>query len=511
MAMTTDLVLDIEGLPVLAGGLIKGGSYLCQVSSPLAHQSMVAQTIAGALKSGFPVVLCTGGAPERVLDRCRELGLGDLSLAISKGFLKVFALQNGAAKNVFRLGPQRFMIELEHFHVPDGAFILFDGAEEIFTVQDGYVAGEQAKVYRDWIQRHHCRALFCFSLLAPGGQSGSTYQALLDHVDGAVRIESGRGVLEYVVEFWRSPLGVVASRTLNARLDDHGRLSVFEAAPVAGNGAAADTGPAGDEDVVYSLDTTLKGLAGQGAGRWHFADNLVAMLHATRNAKAATVILGYTRATDLRELAQAAHTLRVTLGNRVRLVVRELDASLRYQNELLLLKLGVNLVVHREVPVARLPLALETLRGQTFSRQLEVDFDAALAAVTPMAIRGPVPLDRFVGAAREIVERSRAVGVPYALVNMPLPEGVALGQWVERFKINRDGDFLSASGNRLALFLSACAQANVLATIQRQLGEQAAVDALPPMEFALNETEVTTLLAQLEHEGAHPAFAAGAA
>ncbi|MFP3409701.1 BcsE family c-di-GMP-binding protein, partial [Pseudomonas sp. SIMBA_065] len=75
-----------------------------------------------------------------------------------------------------------------------------------------------------------------------------------------------------------------------------------------------------------------------------FEDNEQVWLRA-QQANAATVIFSLTRSEYINELAKMVHSLRRTRGNGLKIVVREMGASLRYSDERLLLACGVNAIV----------------------------------------------------------------------------------------------------------------------------------------------------------------------
>lgn len=488
---TPDYHLGIPGLSQLLNSMIPGGLYCIQTSSPPIRTALTLQVLNAAL--GFGPVLVTNRPPEPLLDRSREMGLADLGQAASDKAIQVFQLQDASAKNVMRYGSERLTQELEHFKLPAYSLIVFDGADELFTLQDPAQVAEQARIYREWINQRGGCGLLVLSMSPSSAQFAAAYQALLNHLDGAVHLESGEDNFEWVVDFWRSPSGMVAFRTLAGRVDAKGTLSVSEQA------MRTDTthSKPGDVNDVFSMDSTLAGIAKQHSGKWTFSDNLVGLLHAARHASAATIVLSYGHGTELRQLAQAAHTLRVTLGKRIRIVVRELDASLRYQGELLLLRLGVNMIIHRDVPVSRLPISLESLKGQVFDRDIDVDFETALASVVPTQATGYLPPRLFIHEVAELVGRSKTLGVPYAMVRLKLPEGVSADASIGRFKLCRNGDIMTATADYLLLYLNACLQSNLLPTLRRIAGPTIEED-FPAIDFAVQEEDLANLIAQLE-------------
>jgi len=502
--------LGIPGLPPLLNTMVTGGLYAVQVSSPPARSALATLSLATAIRASTPAVLVTNGSPARLLAR------GRLSAAVREDKLDIFTLKESTAKNIFRQGPERFVRELNFLGFPPEGYFVFDGADDLFTLQDPFISAEQIRVYREWVREKDGCALMLFSLLGASSQFAGTWQSLLDHLDGAVRIESGKDELEWVVDFWTSPSGMVASRSHPARIESNGVLAISEKTEPTmvmgqpGVGAVA-VKPAEDEKDVYSMDSTLVGIAKNAPGKWTFVDNLVGLMHASRNAVAAAVILVYDRASDIRSMAQAVHTLRTSLGKQIKIVVRELDNSLRYQNEMLLLRLGANLILHRDVPVARIQLAIESLNGQMFSRDVDVNFDNALASVTSTHACGYVPPAQFCQQANDIVQRSKALGIPYALVRIKPPAGKGLEEIVKSFQLKRNGDMATATNMEVYLFLSACPQASLLPTLKRVGGDKFE-EQYPDMAFAVQEVAVTTELAGVAHEsktGKFPVFQIG--
>jgi cellulose biosynthesis protein BcsE len=489
--------LGVPGLPPLLNSMVSGGLYAVQVSSPPARSALVTLSLGAAVRAEQPAVLVSNGSVARLLTR------GRLADAMRDEKVAIFTLKESTAKNIFRHGPQRFLQELDLFEFPDFGYYVFDGADDLFTLQDPFIAAEQIRAYREYIREKEACGLLVFTLLGSNSQFASTYQALLDHVDGAVRLESGKEQLEWIVDFWASPSGVVASRAHPARIEANGVLMISELTTAQTPGASADSTSlralvnAKDEKDVYFMDSTLAGIAKTAAeGKWTFCDNLVTLMHNSRDAVAASAVLVFDRNTDLRSLAQAVHTLRTGRGKNLKIIIRELDASLRYQNELLLLKLGASLVIHRDVPVARLQLAIQSLAGQVFSRDVDVNFENALASVSTSHGVGYLAPPQFVQQVGDIIERSKALAIPYALVRAKPPLGQPISTAAGRFKLTRNGDMVTATTDEILLFLSACPQASLLPTLKRVAGEGFEAD-YRDVRFAVQETAVKAELSDL--------------
>lgn len=78
---------------------------------------------------------------------------------------------------------------------------------------------------------------------------------------------------------------------------------------------------------------------------WYLFENRDALLEAAQSASAATVIVGIDNSYQLLELAQQLHDLREHCGPQLKIVVREMEPSVRYRDERLLLACGANLIV----------------------------------------------------------------------------------------------------------------------------------------------------------------------
>ena len=501
--------LGIPGLPALLNNMVSGGLYAIQVSSPPARSALVTLSLGSAVRDEQPAVLVSNGSPGRLLAR------GRLADALRDEKLAIFTLKESTAKNIFRHGPSRFVQELDLFDFPDEGFYVFDGADDLFTLQDPFIAAEQIRAYREYIREKQSCALLVFTLLGANSQFAGTYQALLDHVDGAVRLESGKEQLEWIVDFWASNAGVVASRAHPARIEANGVLAISEITTAKTPGASPDSTSlralvnAKDEKDVYFMDSTLVGIAKTaGEGKWTFCDNLVTLMHNSRDAVAASAVLVFDRNTDLRSLAQAVHTLRTGRGKNLKIIIRELDASLRYQNELLLLRLGASLVIHRDVPVARLQLAIQSLAGQVFSREVDVNFDNALASVSTTHGVGYLPPPQFVQQVGDIIERAKALSIPYALIRARPPAGRTMEQAAGKFKLTRNGDMVTATNEEIIMFLSACPQASLLPTLKRVGGDSFEAE-YKDVRFAVQEAAVKAELGdllQLAKAGKAPAL-----
>jgi cellulose biosynthesis protein BcsE len=258
--------------------------------------------------------------------------------------------------------------------------------------------------------------------------------------------------------------------------------------------------PAGEADhaephFIY-MDPDLGSVAKHMPGVWQREDTLVGIMHATRVTPSATTILCYRPDTTLRQLAETVHTLRLSLGRHAHIVIQEKGASLRYQNEALLLRLGVNLVVHKDVPTSRLPLLLESLRGQVFNRDVNINFEDALASVTPTRLRGYLLPLRFAREVEIILERAETLSVPCVMiVGRPLAN-LTMMDILMHINLSRSGDLFTADNESCYLFLNACPQSVQLATLERLLG-RSVDESFGDLRFVVQRAEIDSELTAL--------------
>ncbi|MFZ6747122.1 BcsE family c-di-GMP-binding protein [Undibacterium sp. JH2W] len=487
--------LSIPGLPSLTDQMLNGGLYALIAEMPPARVPVLASSLQYAWSKQQHCTIILPSHPEAFLERIDALGVYDTSRALESGKLQIFLRQDNFAKNMFRFGPERFVKELDHFGIQDDSYLIFDQADELFSLHDLSLAMEQIEALRLWFGKHRVTALLVFSRLS--GHSAETLQAMMDQLSGIVRISSGRPGLELTFDYWQSPEGTIAARQYPLLTLDNGMYRIGARTVEELPGQSAEYGQVAEARFFY-MDEDLASLANESPGNWQQVNSLVGMLHATRGLQAVTVLLSFQRQTELRELAETVHTLRMSLGKKAHIVIREKQASLRYQNEALLLRLGVNLVIHRDIPESRLPLLLESLKGQSFDRNVDIDFEVALASVLPSGLRGYLLPPRFAREIGLIIERGAALSIPCVLVIGELVHGTSFPDILARVNISRPGDLLSSDGRACYLFFNACPEAALPLTLERILGAAAAT-AFHEVRYLTDRQDIVLALANLAY------------
>jgi cellulose biosynthesis protein BcsE len=465
--------IGIRGLPNLVDSMLNGGVYVLIAQTPSARFPLLAASLASAIMDGMACNVVVPAEPALFIQRIESYGDLAVRELIDANRLQFFVMQDEFSKKMFRSGAEGFVEELEHFAIPENSYLLFNHADELLSLHDLSLALDQADVLRKWAAQKRVTMLLVFSR-ATDTQAG-TLNALMDSLTGIARLGVDKDGLELAFDYWQSTEGTIAARnfrlaTLGSGLYEAStKLATAEQAmegePVAREEEAEDA-----ETHFFYMDPDLGSLAKQMPGIWRRVDTLVGLMHATRNTRSATSILSFQRDTNLRQLAEAIHTLRLSLGRRARIVVQEKGASLRYQNEALLLRLGLNLVVNRDVPISRLPLLLDSLKGQIFSRDVDINFEAALASVLPTRLRGYLAPLSFVREVDSILDQAQTLNIPCAMIIGKPGAGMTITEALSISGLSRPGDLISTDGAYCYLFLNACPQSVMLTTLERILG-----------------------------------------
>ena len=500
-ALMPNLRIGIPGLPNLTNNMVQGGLYVLIAETASARFPLFASSLGGALKDGRRCTAIVPGHPEHFIQRLETLGDLKSQGLLATGQFQLFCMQEEFSKKMFRFGAERFVSELEQMEIPDNSYLVFDQADDLISLHDVSLAIEQVDILSKWLAAHRITALLAF--LRVSDAHAGTINALMDYLTGIARLGGEESGLRLGFDYWQSPDGTVAAKIFQlTTLANNCYEATARHAPAESLGTGesasieADIPPEESVPSYYYMDPDLGSLGTQIPGNWQRVDTLVGMMHATRNKRRAIAIFCYRNDTNLRQLAEAIHTLRINLGRYAQIIVQEKNASLRYQNEALLLRLGVNLVVHRDVQPARMPLMLSSVAGQIFSRDVDINFEAAMASVTSAALRGYQTPTRFVREVETLQERASTLNIPYALiVAKPLP-GIEMVQILNQIKLSRPGDLVTADSESCFLFFNACQQSVVLTTMERLLGGPVE-SVFSEVRFQVSKEDITNELSGL--------------
>ncbi|MCP1438790.1 cellulose biosynthesis protein BcsE [Erwinia persicina] len=273
-------------------------------------------------------------------------------------------------------------------------------------------------------------------------------QSLYRHVDGLAQLDWQQDCWDYRINWWANSGGMLADRALRLDLNmDHFRLLEAEqSTPLTLN----------DEALYLAEKTVLEG-APPLSSQWTLFDSNAELHNRAQQASAATVIFSLQHNDQIPALAEQIHSLRRTRGSGLKIVVREMRASLRYSDERLLLACGVNSIVPINATMSRFLTMLEGIQGQSYNRHVPGDLSALMKSMQPLQARGYLPLADFCQSVTLLVNNTllpeNGKGLLVAL--RPVPE-LKPEQALTLCKPRRYGDLVTLLDDRLYLFLSSC-------------------------------------------------------
>ncbi|CNH31223.1 cellulose biosynthesis protein BcsE [Yersinia aldovae] len=254
---------------------------------------------------------------------------------------------------------------------------------------------------------------------------------------------------QYIVSWWSSEKGVAANQSVLLEPNEQGwsmAVQVQEALPQSRN----------DEHLYLAESHVLEG-APPLSSHWQLLESNELLAQRAINAHASTVIFALTQSEQIDEMAHQIHNLRKQRSSAMKIVVREMNASLRYSDERLLLACGANLIVPHVAPLSRFLTMLEGIQGQRFSRHVPEDINALLEALRPLQRKGYLPPAEFCQAVLQLMNNTllpeNGKGVLVALRAVP---GLQARQALTLCHLRRYGDVVTVADNRLVLFLSTC-------------------------------------------------------
>lgn len=254
---------------------------------------------------------------------------------------------------------------------------------------------------------------------------------------------------QYVVSWWSTEKGVTANQLVLLKADEQGWSmadEVQQALP-----------PSRNDEHLYLAETTILEGAPPLSTNWQLFDSNAVLAQRAINAHTATLIFALDQSEQIDDLAHQIHNIRRQRGDAIKIVVREMNASLRYSDERLLLACGANLIVPHIAPLSRFLTMLEGIQGQRFSRHVPQDINTLLEALRPLQLKGYLPPAEFCHSVLQLMNNTllpeNGKGVMVALRAVP---GLQARQALTLCHLRRYGDVVTVADNHLVLFLSTC-------------------------------------------------------
>ncbi|WGY69689.1 cellulose biosynthesis protein BcsE [Burkholderia cepacia] len=384
-----------------------------------------------------------------------------------------------------------------------------EGAQRWFSWDDPVALADEAHALADWCRtRRIALVLLLDPESARAGDDVRTDDApFVRDADrtprsgfhgicsGVAQLQRTHGELLWVVDFWRAGDTLAAGEVRPLRFAPGGRLSASV------DGGATESAHrmklASDEDRVVVSRAVLDG-TNRAPADWEIVEDNAAVVAACAHAQAATAVLAFRSHAQLEALCADVHALRRQCGGALKIAVVERGEVLRQQFEMLVLSVGANRVVARDLPVSRMQAAVHALRGQLYARPVAPDYRAALAAALGDSVLGYLPVGAFCLRIRAVLDRGAVLALPHTLAKITLLPGVSHVDALRQCHPRRAGDVVTADPGHLFVFLFACEPVDADDALARIF--DVPVDTLSDRVVCLGQGSIDTELDALKAE-----------
>lgn len=410
------------------------GLYWVNVDRQTDANLLCQQTLAAQAATSQVALICSGEKPDGLLAALVSPALKKIPLYQLPE--KKAALMHFSDDLMRALKPQnRLLILLAHASL-----------WQTFTREE---LGDWTRATGAWLRRQGCTLLI---LSHGGGVNKLKGQLSTQHriLNGLASLQWQQDSAQYLVNWWSTENGINANQLLTLYTGEHGWQGDDD------SNKPSPTSIRSDEGRYLAQQSILEGAPPLSAN-WQLLQTNAQLAQHGMLTLSATLIFALYQSDEIDALAHQIHSLRRQRGNGLKIVVREMSASLRYSDERLLLACGANLIVPHVAPLSRFLTMLEGIQGQRFSRHVPADIDALLAGLRPLQLKGYMRPDDFSQAVISLMGNTLlpedGKGVMVAL--RPVP-GLRAEQAMTLCFLRRFGDVMTVVQGRLVLFLSTC-------------------------------------------------------
>ncbi len=507
-----------DTLPFHGAGLKCGAVYALAIETAAARLPLLLAPLQAALRAGRPCVLITRLNPEQapfagVLAHARALV--EATCAGRADRLQVFTAIGDYAVNLFMHGAQRYLQELDQFQIAPGSLLLIDEADDLYTPHDHGALVQQAQAYQAWCERHqhtmvqlHLRTSATRPLME-GNQAAAQYLA------GVARVTSQPDGLRMAIDFWDTPAGLRTGSVI--ALDP--LLSSLRYVPAMNDATAehfANAMPPMGSAVATRPALWYVGKPGADLGDWsrqfdvRTALSLAEVLswQSDGHSDRLNIIVALASLDGFEGFVEELARLRVTAGDRARIIVRESRFRLReHTQKRLLMRAGVDSVLPASQSMVELaPLLLQPRR--------EPAAEVTGARLDASELLAPQPHDgdeagwlsrsAFVDEAERRMRRSTSWQVPCALAEVDFEDLLAtdaVSAVKGALKAGRTGDLTTATRGAQFFFLQGCRGRDVVNVLTRSMDDTLA-RRIQRIHLYTAESAVVNRLLQLRQEAA---------
>ncbi|WP_239796222.1 cellulose biosynthesis protein BcsE [Candidatus Nitrotoga arctica] len=412
-------------------------------------------------QAGQLAILASGESGQKFMDQF-ALSL-DTSDKGSPGVLVFFRVTDDCAEIIGRLGANRFFDEIGACGVTAQHTLLVQEGQAIFDWQNHDLLIKQWQAWKAWAANHHAPILLIIKDIDGAQGFLPLLRALPELVPNLAVLDADCGGGLLTVERWAGQ-DKSEHRQFGLKLSAHDKSLNLDGSEMDARGQVVFYAP--DQGRVIATAATVAGVKGVPA-EWTVVSDLSDMEAVCDNAVAATILLHADGDQEFETLSRFVHRMRSSHPRSLKIVVRETTNKLRYNNELMLLRLGVNLMAYKEIPFSRVVQVINDMSDQIFSRPVENEYLLAVQAAEPNRIAGYLSPSTFCREVAAMLKRSERIDLGHSLVRLPILSRVAQLDALQACQARRLGDIFTADQNSIYLFLFACRESDVDSTLDR--------------------------------------------
>jgi Cellulose biosynthesis GIL len=205
--------------------------------------------------------------------------------------------------------------------------------------------------------------------------------------------------------------------------------------------------------------------------RWLEIDESSLLLKAATMLKAGTIVLPYSIATGFRSLARLVAAIRDLDNEAIRIVIREQNKRLRLSQTTSLLKLGVSMVIPRDLTGASARLQVQVLEGTRYRALFRRDVERVVRESRFMQTKQQLAAPEFKLYAQALLEAAKQ-DLPHTLVVLHPMTGQGAQAITSRLAQGlRDGVYF-AHPEGIWILLMACKPFDCQVVLERVLGQR---------------------------------------
>jgi len=382
----------------------------------------------------------------------------EVAECLRKDTLRIFHAQTGERNDLCR----RMLQELEFLGVEQGGLIIVEGVDRFAGQANRETWEADVTAWQQWAERNGCAVLWMCPRRPGEPSHQAKFQRMAHRFSGLARLHMTGDAARYDVFYWFAHEWLMTHKSFRLNSDSGGNWLVVERDTSTID--AADT-PL-DEDDVFIMHAALPD--GRSAPNdWRVFDTSEQMCVALSSAHACTVIFHYNVGSPIEKLAHHIFELRRLIGPYLKIAVKKSGGRLRHSNELLLLSVGANLLIPSDMGYARMLNQLKSIQGHIFSRALPADFEVASASANFVTQTGYLAPEDFKRVVADVMVQTRSPDVHNALIRLYITKGLGVLETLRNCTMRRSGDLFTADEDSVYVFLSACEEQDISATLDR--------------------------------------------